>query len=115
MDKRSLIALALIAIIIVAPMLLMPRTEERPAAADSTATPVAPALDTSRDSVDAPRSSPALKTGSRTSPGASASPVASAPAETVSVATPDRVARFVAPGAALVSVGLPDYRDLRRR
>lgn len=120
MDKRSLIALVLIALVIVGGQLLMPRTPPAPAAVDTTAgsaTVPAPGPPT-RDSaaVTARSTSPTM------SPAASSiassvprSKIVGVHPETVTVASTGRLARFVTPGAVPVSITLPDYKDLKRR
>src|SRR5438552_9838612 len=112
MDKRSLIALALIALVIVGGQLLMPRSPP-PVAADSTSAA------TSSPPVEVSAHDGAVTRPSTSSVAPSNTPVSTskgtARPETVTVAATDRVANFVTPGAAPVSVTLPEYKDLKRR
>src|SRR4051812_31462692 len=107
MDKRSLVALLLIALVIVGGQLLMPRTPDAVATADT----VRPALPVTHDSapaasVSAPKraASPSVPVVVRENSGV--------PAETVSVAAESRGARFSSRGATPLDVGLVGYPDL---
>ncbi|HET9774999.1 MAG TPA: hypothetical protein VFP77_00375, partial [Gemmatimonadaceae bacterium] len=114
MDKRSLLALVLIAIVIVGGGMLSARLQH-PAVTDSIAA----------DSITAPATT-ALKpeslprpaaTSMQTSPPAVAAPSASAaaPAETVTVSTADRVVHFNTLGAVPSDIALTQYQDLREK
>ena len=114
MDKRSLIALVLIALVIVGGTMLQQRMSPPPIAADSAASPPpsAPSLPT-RDS-SAVTKTAARPTISAASPAPQAN-VAAVHPETVTVAGSGRIAQFVTLGAAPAAVTLPDYKDLKRR
>lgn len=110
MDRRTLLALLLTAIVIVVTPMLFPAPRR-----------VAPALDTvvgSEDTARAPDAPPlpaALPTVRAARPDPAPPPPA-APAvrvETTTVATNRAVYRFVSPGVAPVSVTLTEYRSLR--
>ncbi len=115
MDKRSLIALALIALVIVGGTMIQQRlSPPLPATADTSVSsaplPAQPARDTTPLSAMPAR--PTLSAAS--SAPRTALDVAVRP-ETVSVSGTGRIARFVTPGAAPATVTLPDYKDLKRR
>src|SRR5688572_3224135 len=113
MDKRSVIALVLIFIVIIGGGILRPKTP--PVATDTTTVPTrvdsaprAPAATTpaTRDTVS---SRPAI------GPATSTQAVTVARAETTTVGAKGRELRFVSPGASLSGVTLTDYPDLKRR
>ena len=113
MDKRSLAALFLIALVIVGGQLLMPRTPPPVVSADSSTTTRQATPDSGPASpVISPR--PTVRTATSVTP---AQPkLAAVRAETVSVSQGGRSAQFVTAGAAPVSVTLPaQYPDLKRR
>src|SRR4051812_26374568 len=104
MDKRSLVALLLIALVIVGGQLLMPRTPDTLPLADSSraATPIAV-----RDSVavapPAPTPTVTQRTASPTKP-LVVRESSGIPAETLSVTTQGRAIRFTNRGAAPLDV-----------
>src|SRR5437868_8747650 len=106
MDKRSIFALILIAVVIVGGQLLMPRTTPSPETlADSTQRrPASHAAESA--AVSTPRA-PAV------APRAPNAAVIRA--ETVSVVGANRVIQFATNGAGPLSVSLPEYPDLKRR
>jgi YidC/Oxa1 family membrane protein insertase len=113
MDKRSIIALVLIALVIVAGPLLLPRTPDKARTTDSTGI---------RDSIllgDTVAAKPAAQsTGSKAA--APSVPIAvressGAPAETLAVNARDRAVRFVNTGAAPFDIALAGFPDLKRR
>ena len=115
MDKRSLIALVLIALVIVGGTMIQQRLSPPPIAADSvTLSPTLPA----RDSAPVTAAS-ATQAATPPTISAATAPPATIPAavhpETVSVSVAGRIAHFVTPGAAPATVTLPDYKDLKRR
>jgi YidC/Oxa1 family membrane protein insertase len=112
MDKRSLIALALIFVVIIGGGILRPKTPP-PAVTDSTTLatrvdsgPRAPAAPATRDTT---RSRPVI------GPAVPTPAVAVAQVETTTVGATGRQLRFVSPGASLSGVSLTDYPDLKRR
>jgi len=113
MDKRSLIALALIALVIVGGTMLQQRMSPPPPATVDTS--VAPtSAPTARHGVPVS----AAPTATRPTISAATTPpakVASIHPDTVTASGSGRVAQFVTPGAAPVAVTLPDYKDLKRR
>lgn len=122
MDKRSLVALVLIALVIVGGQLLMPRSPA-PVLAIDTSAPSSAVQPTSSGSADtsarvaAPPSRPPTVSAAPATSAAVASAQAT-PAvrpETAVVSAPGRIARFVTPGAVPASVTLPEYPDLRLR
>jgi YidC/Oxa1 family membrane protein insertase len=111
MDKRSLIALVLIAVVIVGGGMLSARLQP-PAVTDSVA--LAPTLPKS-DSLAGP-----VVTPSRANPTTPASVPAAAAAlparaETVTVSTSDRTVHFNAAGAVPSAIALTQYQDLRQK
>src|SRR5690242_8009421 len=116
MDKRSVIAIVLIFLVIIGGQLLMPRTPE-PSAAESTKaktptttpTSIVPSPSPSTAQAQAPTRAQALSAQAPAQAQAQARP------ETVTVSQPDRVARFSTLGAAPVSITLPQYDDLKRK
>jgi YidC/Oxa1 family membrane protein insertase len=125
MDKRSLVALLLIAIVIVGGNMLVPRAPVPAIVVDSTAVRgTAPSASTSDSSTSANPAATRPDTNPRrpavtTRPTTTAAPpppvTPTIRAETATVVSDGRVARFVTPGAVPASVTLPDYQDLRRR
>src|SRR5258708_29119042 len=112
MDKRSLIALALIALVIVGGTMIQQRLSPPPVVAD-TSTSAAPSLvPPVRDTTTA-AAAPTRPTLSATS--TSAAKVGAIHPDTVTVSCAGRIAQFVAPGAVPVAITLPDYKDLKRR
>jgi len=115
MDKRSLVALALIALVIIGGQLLMPRAPELAVAVDSTGrsaaspAPESPTRDSARASSVSSR-----PTVSATRSASTAKTIAARP-ETVTVSQANRVAQFVSTGAVPSVVTLSEYRDLKRR
>jgi YidC/Oxa1 family membrane protein insertase len=113
MDKRSIIALVLIALVIVAGPLLMPRTPNKPGLTDSTA------LRDSAGRGDTVAAKPAglspLTKSAAPSVPIAVRESAGVPAETLAVNAPDRVARFVNTGAAPLDIALAGFPDLKRR
>src|SRR4051812_8218927 len=115
MDKRSILAVILILLVIIGGQFLMPRTPE-PTPADSTKasapnTPSGtiagtPAGTISGMSSNAPVGTPST-TLSRTTPAPALK------AETLTVSQQDRVAKFSTVGAAPLSITLPAYPDLK--
>jgi YidC/Oxa1 family membrane protein insertase len=109
MDRRTLFALLLTAIVIVATPMLFPSPKRPPgdtAAVRQTDTVAAPAPATARDSagrqIGAPRATAATP------------PAMTAPsAETTIVATPRARYAITSPGGTPTSVSLPEYRSLR--
>jgi YidC/Oxa1 family membrane protein insertase len=121
MDRRSLLALLLIFVVIVGGTMLRdviwppPATPADSLAIDSMRS-VATAPDTTRPSaatVTARDSLAAPRTASASTTVPSPSPVARQ--ETTTVVATGRQMQFVSPGAAPASVVLTDYRDLKRR
>lgn len=121
MDKRSLVALLLIAIVIVGGNLLVPRTPAPVVTVDSVAlnTPATVTIDSSAvgapaaRTVDTARRPPAISASPR--PMTTTTSVALTRSDTATVSSMGRVARFVTLGAVPASITLPDYEDLRRR
>ena len=113
MDRRTLLALLLTAIVIVATPILFP-SPRRPLPDSAAIVADSGAPQTT------PRPAPAVSAGTKTvtpapAAAAPATPVA-APAvtvETTTVATNRAVYRFASPGASPVSIALKDYRTLR--
>ena len=118
MDKRSIIAIVLIFLVIIGGQLLMPRQPE-PSPADSTKTKTKAPTTTPTSVVPSPSPSsaqvqaPTPTRAQALSAQAQAQPPARA--ETVSVSQPDRVARFSTQGAAPLSITLPQYQDLKKK
>src|SRR5512144_2269999 len=116
MDKRSILALFLILVVIVAGTLIQQRLY--PPVADSLV------VDSASRAVAAPgKATPATRPDSvvktptmsaATAAAAAPAPLAAAP-ETAQVDTKGRQLRFVGAGASLASVTLTDYRDLKHR
>lgn len=117
MDKRSLLALFLIAIVIVGGSLLTPREPMQVTPVDSVATPATALRDSlGATSPQAPVRAPAPVVSAPTD--TTRLPAAPAPiaiAETTTVTAEGRVMRFVTAGAVPAAVTLPDYQDLKRR
>jgi YidC/Oxa1 family membrane protein insertase len=113
MDKRSITALVLIALVIVVGRLFMPPAPPPEVLADSS-TAAAPVL---HDSVMSPAArQPAPVSTVRQAPPATTTPrPAAVRAETTLVAAEGRSVRFITPGAAPADIALPDYKDLKRR
>jgi YidC/Oxa1 family membrane protein insertase len=111
MDKRSVLALVLIAVVIVGGGMLSARLQ-KPSAIDSAAAPVAM---TTPDST--PRAQTAAAQPSAAQPPAIAAASSPAPiqAETATVSTADRVARFTTLGAVPATISLTQYQDLREK
>src|SRR3954468_15851791 len=100
MDKRSVIALVLIALVIVAGPLLMPRSPETANPADTTRARDSVAH---RDSAVAPATAATVTPSVAKRAAAPSVPVAvressGIPAETLAVNAPERVTRFVSAG-----------------
>lgn len=120
MDRRTLLALVLTAIVIVITPMLFPTPRQQPRGADSAALArdsVAPAQADSAGRAGPPAAAapaqPAIRGARPTTP--SATPVAApARAETTTVRTRHLVLRIVSPGATPADVELPEYRSLRR-
>ena len=115
MDKRSVLALFLILGVVVAGWIIQPRLN--PPVADSAvvdstravaAPPIAPAASAKVDSVRPPASSISAV-------GAPATAAVAVRPETTVVQGKGRAMSFVTPGAAITSVTLSDYRDLKRK
>lgn len=115
MDKRSLLALVLIALVIVGGQLLMPKASPPPVGADSTAV----ASSTTSPSPTSPRESATVAAPATRLAASAATPtppkVTTVRPETVTVAGAGRIARFVTLGAAPANIILPDFPDLKRR
>jgi YidC/Oxa1 family membrane protein insertase len=111
MDKRSIVALALIALIILAGGVIRARLYPAPTVVADTAlvTPT-PGVD-SLKAVAVPQTGTTSAVASK-APAALPTVVAHADTETISLS--DRIARFVNVGAAPVDIGLPKYKDLKR-
>ncbi|MEO5567872.1 MAG: YidC/Oxa1 family insertase periplasmic-domain containing protein [Gemmatimonadaceae bacterium] len=115
MDKRSLLALALIAIVIVGGNMLLPRQPASPAIDTTRVVPASPA-----DSIAATRTPVASAVADTTTRRPTAIPaaapmVASARPETVTVSNAGRQMQFVSPGAVPSRIMLTEYPDLKRR
>jgi YidC/Oxa1 family membrane protein insertase len=112
MDKRSLIALALIALVIVGGTMLQQRMSPPPPATVDTSVAPTPAPAT-RDTtaLSAPSTRPTMSAASSAPP----PKVASSHPDTVTASGSGRLAQFVTAGAVPVAVTLPDYKDLKRR
>src|ERR1051325_1493006 len=105
MDKRSILALVLIAVVIVGGQLLMPRTTQPPEALAESAQ-------------FRPDSHPAASTIAPARAPVVTARVPSIPAtraETLSVVGANRVIQFATNGAGPIAVSLPEYPDLKRR
>src|SRR5690242_16214337 len=117
MDRRTLLALVLMAIVIVVTPMLFP-SSRRPTTATvhDSSTIVAPSPSTAIPST-APANQPAAPTiGAAPTPApvaTSAAPAAPVRAETLAVNTPRAKTLFVSPGAAPLSVTVGGYRSLR--
>src|ERR1043165_1143519 len=106
MDKRSIFALILIAVVIVGGQLLMPRATPSPETlADSTQP-----RPTSRPAESAAAATPRAAVIAPRAPN-----VTTIRAETVSVVGANRVIQFATNGASPIAVSLPEYPDLKRR
>jgi YidC/Oxa1 family membrane protein insertase len=119
MDKRSVLALFLILVVIVAGTMVQARLSPR--VADSTLADTLH-VDTTRAPATATAAAqPAAAKPDTTKPAApllTAAPPAgtpSVPAETTTVAAKGREMHFVSAGASLASVTLPEFKDLKRR
>jgi len=111
MDRRTLLALGLTALVIMVTPILFPAPPRPPMPVDSTldTTARAPAA-----AVAAPSATPSPTPPRRDTPRAAA--VAPAPAvrpETTTVETGRAIFQFVSPGATPTAVVLPEYRSLR--
>ncbi|HET9426185.1 MAG TPA: YidC/Oxa1 family insertase periplasmic-domain containing protein [Gemmatimonadaceae bacterium] len=118
MDKRSLLALLLIAVVIVGGNLLTPRA--KPASTDSIASVPAPAATTLPDSIapvpPAATARPSDTAAARPAIGpATALPAQTARPDTTIVTSTGRVMHFVSPGAVPARITLTEYKDLRSR
>jgi YidC/Oxa1 family membrane protein insertase len=121
MDKRSLLALLLIAVVIIGGNLLVPR--KGPAVVDTTlVTPPAGSAADSAGRVSVPVAANVPPTTSiQQQPTVTAAPTSglgtqtTVRPETTIVANSGREIHFVSPGAAPSQVTLTDYRDLKRR
>jgi YidC/Oxa1 family membrane protein insertase len=118
MDKRSVLALFLILVVIVAGTMIQARMSPR--VADSTLADTTH-VDTTRAPATAASTPPAATKPDSTKAAApsltAAAPAAAptVPVETTTVQSKGREMHFVSAGATLASVTLPDYKDLKRR
>jgi YidC/Oxa1 family membrane protein insertase len=118
MDKRSLTALLLIAIVIVGGNMLVPR--KQPAVVDSAQAPVpssspvdsAPAA-VAPPATTRPELNPQRPAAGAVVPGAAAS--VTGPADTTMIAATGREMFFVSPGAVPARITLTEYPDLKQR
>ncbi len=121
MDKRTILALVLMALVlVVTPMLFPSSRRTTPATVDSSSAraaerstapaPVAPANTTAAAPTAA---NPAADTSSRSRRTATVPPIASGPAESTTVITPREQLVLVNPGAVPVAARLTGYRNLR--
>ncbi len=108
MDKRTLLALLLTAIVIVVTPMLFPSPRRQPPVADTT--PVVP--DTAAAAPAAAQARPAAARAVSRTPTTATAP-AIARAETTVVRTNRAVYRIVSPGATPAAVSLAEYRSLR--
>src|SRR2546423_1313322 len=106
MDKRTILALILIAVVIVGGQLLMPRTTPSPETL-SDSTPLRPASHLPASAVVSRPRAPVIAPP--------APNIAAIRAETVSVVGANRVIQFATNGAGPLAVSLPEYPDLKRR
>ena len=115
MDRRTLLALLLTAIVIVVTPMLFP-APRRPSVAD-TGRPRADSAPPAESVVSAPAQRvPAISAAPGTAPAVAVSPArpaASTPVETTTVTTSRAVYRFSTYGATPTAVTLPEYRSLR--
>jgi YidC/Oxa1 family membrane protein insertase len=114
MDKRSVLALVLILAVIIVGWLVQPRLNPPvadSAVADSNRAVATAPVKAAPPRIDSARPTPAISAATSTTPIA---PTSTRP-ETATVKAQGREMTFVTPGAALASVTLPDYRDLKRR
>ena len=110
MDRRTLLALLLTAIVIVVTPMLFPSRRPQPTAADTQRARQDTAASSQRPaSVATPAPAPARSVGPATAPPA----IVVASAETTVVRTDRAVVQLVSPGGTPASVTLPEYRSLR--
>ena len=113
MDRRTLLALVLTAIVIVSTPLIFPSPKKPPVAKDSVAL-----RDTTRTDTTATRSAqatPSTMTATSAATTARAPIVVAAKPETTTVSTPHASYAIVSPGGTPASVSLTNYRSLRER
>ena len=108
MERRLILAIALMIVVAVLPSLFLKPAPRRPVAGAGAA-----AESTAAAAVATPPSAPAAAASAAPTP--AARPAESAPAETVELATPRARYTFTTYGAALESAVLPDYRSFRDR
>jgi len=115
MDKRTLLALALMALVIVFTPMLYPRRTPPPAPDTSRAQPNAPTPTPTARDTNRPAAPDTVRSGRPSATTSEAPPARTLSAETTSVATPQVRWSLQSTGAAPLLVQLNGYRDLRPR